>query len=377
MKILFSCNEIGLGHVNRTILLGRELEKKDHSISFFSGGIAYELLKKNFKNVHLCTPIVWYESTYGIIESASTLNVLLPLPLFGHEERKLKIKKSVLLETVNRYYDIRKYVRENKPDIMISDGDVLLLRLASKWRIPCIYVTNLVRPSYHFPPFLYPGQRLTERYIRKCRKIIVPDVPRQTICEYNLGNLNNIGIEDKVEFSGSFFDVTYEKGLEDFIFVPISGPLGTKSKMAREIIPILSHLECKSIVSLGNPWNGLVKKIGNCEIHGWLPGTKRKECMKNADLVIFSGSHGTCFEIIKYRKPSICLPTQPEQKANAKKLEELGCSIYVENKKKLKFAIEKLKENKLIYKNNASKLGHYVNKFDGLEKATYIIENTL
>jgi len=377
MKILFSCNEIGLGHVNRTLLLGKELEKKGHTISFFSGGIAYKLLQNNFKDVHFCTPIVWYESTYGIIVSASTLNILLPLLLFSHEERKLEIKKSVLHETVDRYYDIRKYIQKSKPDIMVSDGDVLLLRLAKKWGIPCVYVTNFVRPSYYFPPFLYPGQRLTERYIRECRKIIVPDVPKQTICEYNLGNLNDVGIENKVERAGSFFDVKYERGSEDFIFVPISGPLGTRAKVAREVIPILSRLEYRSIVSLGDLGNDLRKKIGNCEIHGWLHRTERKECMKNAEIVIFSGSHGTCFEVIKYRKPSICLPTQPEQKANAKKLEELRCSLYVENKKKLKSAIETLKENKELYKRNVSKLGEYVSKFNGLEKATAIIEGTL
>ena len=377
MKILFSCNEIGLGHVNRTLLLGKELENKGHEISFFSGGIAYKLLRNNFRNVHFCTPIVWYETTYGILESASTLNILLPLPLFSHEERKIRIKESVLQETVNRYYDIRKHIQKSEPDIMISDGDVLLLRLANKWRIPCVYITNFVRPSRKFPPYLYPGQRLTEKYVRECRKIIVPDVPKQTICEYNLGNLNDIGIQDKVEFAGSFFDVKYEEGSENFIFVPISGPLGTRAKMAREIIPILARLECKSIVSLGDLGSELLKKIGNCEIYGWLQRTERKECMKNPETVIFSGSHGTCFEIIKYRKPSICLPTQLEQKANAKKLEELGCSVYVENKKNLKSAIEKLKENRETYKSNASILGEYVSKFDGLEKATAIVENIL
>ena len=375
MKILFSCNELGLGHVSRVILLGKRLENRGHEISFFSGGIAYELLRKEFKNVYPCTPIAWYESANGIVVSASVLNILFPLLRFDSQHKRLQIKRSSSDEIIHRYYDLRRYIKKIKPEMIVSDGDPLALRLSKRWKFPSVYITNVIRPSYHFPVFLLPGQRFTERYVRKCKMIIIPDIPKYTICEYNLGNLDDIGIKDKTEFVGSFFDVQCEKGSEEIIFVPISGPLGTRAKMIRQLIPILSRLEHKSVVSLGEPHRDLRKQIGNCEVHGWLTKTERKECMKKAQIVIFSGGHGTCFELIKHGKPSICVPTQPEQKANARKLADLGCSVYTENKKQIRSAIQEIKDNEENFRRNVARLSEYCNHFHGLEKTVALIED--
>lgn len=375
MRILYSCTELGLGHVQRTIPLGKKLQKRGHKITYFSGGTAYQLLKKEFQNVYPCTPIAWYQSPHGVISSASLLNILVPLPYYDYEHKKVKLKTSSSTETIHRYYDLRKHLPKIKPEIIISDGDMIALRLAKKWKIPCVYVTNIIRPSYRFSPFLTPGERFTERYVKRCAKIIVPDNPKYTICEYNLGNLDEIGIKEKVELVGTFANMKHEKGLEKHIFAPISGPLGTRAKLARTIIPVFSSLKSKSIVSLGEPNNKLTKKIGNCEVYAWLNNNQREEYMKNAKIVIFSGGHGTCFEVIKYRKPSICMPTQPEQMGNAKKLDELKCSIYTKNKEQLKSAIKKIEEKREFYKNNVQKIGEYSSKFKGLDSAVTVIEN--
>lgn len=377
MRLLLTCTELGLGHVNRIIPLGKKLQKRGHKLYFISGGVAYQLLKKEFENVYPCTPISWYESSRGIMPSISLLNILLPIPWYDYKHGKLKLKASNSKETVRRYYDVRKHVPKLRPDLIISDGDMISLRLGKKWKIPSIYITNIIRPTYRFPALLTPGERFTERYVKKCAKIIVPDTPKYTICEYNLGNLDELGLREKVEFVGTFSDMKYESGSEKHIFAPISGPTGTKAKLARTIIPVLSSLESKSIVSLGEPDNKSTKRFGNCEVHGWLNKNQRKEYMKNAKIVIFSGGHGTCFEVIKHRKPSICMPTQPEQMGNARKLDELNCSIYVENKRQLKLAIEKIEENIEFYKNNIERLSEYSSRFNGLAGAVTVVENTL
>ena len=73
--------------------------------------------------------------------------------------------------------------------------------------------------------------------------------------------------------------------------------------------------------------------------------------MRNAKFVIFSGGHATCFETIKYSKPSICIPTQPEQLGNAAKLQDLKCSITAKNKGQLQKAVEKMeKEHESLQK---------------------------
>jgi uncharacterized protein (TIGR00661 family) len=368
--------ELGLGHVSRIISLGKRLEKRGNELFFFSGGTAYQLLKKEFKNVNPCTPVGWYESAHGINISISLLNVLIPLPHFQYEKNRLEIKSSSAMETIHRYYDLRKHMSKIKPDLIVSDGDMHALRLAQLWKVPSVYITNIIRPKYDFSPFLIPGERFTERYVKKSSKVVVPDnPPPYTICEYNLGDLNEIGIQDKTEFVGGFLDMTPTEGSEDHVFAPISGPLGTRAKLEQTIIPVLKNLEMKSIISLGVPDKKIHKKIGNCEIHSWLSQQERHEYMKNAKMIVFSGGHITCLETIKYAKPSICIPTQPEQVGNTKKLQDLNCSILAKNREQLRLAIQKVDEEKQFYKSNVKALNLYANKFKGVEKAVAVIED--
>ncbi|MEM0313511.1 MAG: glycosyltransferase [Candidatus Bathyarchaeia archaeon] len=373
---MLSCSELGLGHVTRIMLLGKELERRGHELFLYSGGRAYELLRREFKSVFYCTPVSWYENAYGIITSASILNILFPMPHIDYEKEKFAIKKPSGIETIHRYYDLRRKILEIKPDLIVSDGDLHALRLASRWKIPSIYVTNLIRPSIGLLPLLIPGERFTERYVRNCYKIVVPDNPMPyTICEYNLGNLEHVGIEGKVEFVGSFFDITPVEGEDKYIFAAISGPVGTRARLMKTVIPTLSEMEVQSIVSLGETGKRVTVKVGNCTIYSWLKPEERHEFMANSKVVIFSGGHNTCFEVIKYMKPSICIPTQPEQMANARKLQELNCAIIATNKEQLVHAIREMENKGDFYKENMRMLNRHSKRFRGLDGALKIIES--
>jgi len=378
MRLLLSCSELGLGHVSRIIPLGKKLEKHGHELFFFSGGKAHEMLQNEFKNVYKCTPISWYENAHGIITSASLINLLFPLPLFNTEKNRLEIKNSNAWETIHRYYDLRENIGDIAPDVLIADGDINALRLAQKWGVPTVYIANMIRPTYGFSAFLNPGERLIERYVKRCSKIIIPDnPPPYTISEYSVGNLDNVGLNGKVEFIGSFVDTTPAKGSQEHIFAPISGPPGTRAKIIKTLLPVLEKLKTKCVISLGTPGKKVTAKIGNCELHTWLSPQERQECMKNAKFVIFSGGHATCFETIKYSKPSICIPTQPEQLGNAAKLQDLNCSITVKNKGQLQKAVAKMEEEQESFHRNMLALNEFSNKFKGLDRAVTIIETLL
>jgi uncharacterized protein (TIGR00661 family) len=377
MRLLYSCSELGLGHASRTIVLGKRLEQRGHEVFFFSGGRAYELLKKEFKNVYPITPVAWYENSSGIITTASLINILLPLPVFNSEKDKFEVKTSSAMETIHRYYDLRKQLLKIAPDALIADGDINALRLAQRWKVPDIYVTNVVRPSYGFSSLLSPGERITEQYVKKCGKIMIPDnEPPFAVCEYNIGDLLNVGIKEKTEYVGSFFDTAPTEVSEQHIFAPISGSLGTRARLLRLLLPVLEKLKVKSIISLGVPGEQKIVKRGNCEIHSWLTTQERQQDMRNASIVVFSGGHITCFETIKYAKPSICIPTQPEQLANAAKLQDLHCSILARNKNQLTKAIREIEEKHQLYKTNVKELNKVSNKFNGLNRAAEIIEET-
>jgi uncharacterized protein (TIGR00661 family) len=375
---MLCCSELGLGHVSRIIPLGKKLQEKGHELFFFSGGKAYELLRKEFRNVYHCTPVAWYENARGIVTSASLINILFPLPAYNPEKATFEVKNSSGMETIHRYYDLRCHIRKIKPDLLISDGDMHALRLASRWHIPSVYIANMVRPSYGFSALLSPGERFIERYVKQCARIIVPDnPPPYTVSEYNLGDLDGMGVGEKVDFVGSFLDIAPIEGGEEHIFAPISGPFGTRARLTQMIIPVLEKLETKSIVSLGVPGTRRTGKTGNCEIYTWLTAAERQDYVRNAKLMIFSGGHATCFETIKYGKPSVCIPTQPEQLGNAAKLQNLGCSITAKNKNELRVAIQKIEENMEFYRRNVAVLNAVSNRFQGLDHAVEIIENAV
>jgi uncharacterized protein (TIGR00661 family) len=376
MRLLFTCSELGLGHVSRIIPLGKRLEQAGHEAFFFSGGKAYELLRKEFKHAYKCTPISWYENASGIVTSASLINILFPLPVFNAENRQFEMKNSNAMEVIHRYYDLRENIRDIAPDVLVADGDINALRLASRWKIPSVYIANLIRPSYGFNRFLNPGERIVEEYVKKCTKIVIPDnPPPYTVSDYNIGNINGSGFENKVEYVGAFMDTTPVKGSEEHVFAPVSGPIGTRSKLLKTLLPVLQKTSGKVVISLGIPGKKASARIGNCEIHNWLSTTERQEAMKNAKYVIFSGGHITCFETIKYAKPSICIPTQPEQGGNAAKLQDLGCSIKVKNQKELTKAVKKMETEYTIFKKKMRTLNAFSSRYNGLERAVEIIEN--
>ncbi len=376
MRMLYSCSELGLGHASRTLALGKQLETRGHEVHFFTGGRAHKLLVNKFTHVHPATPVGWYENAHGIIITASLLNILFPLPIYNNETRRFEVKSPSSIETAHRYYDLRRHIKKLKPELIVSDGDIHALRLAGRWHIPAVYVTNVVRPTVGFNNFLNPGERFTERYVKNCTKIIVPDnPPPYTISEFNIGNLAHIGISEKTEFVGSFFDTTPVNGINGHVFVPISGPFGTRAKLTNTIIPALEELNANSIVSLGVVGERKIMKIKNLTIHTWLSSQERQEAMRNAKVVVISGGHGTCFETVKYQKPTVCVPTQPEQLANGMKLQNLGCSLLAKDKQQVKQALRRIEEKAEDFQTCTQRLSGISNKYNGVKRAVEIIES--
>jgi len=170
------------------------------------------------------------------------------------EHSKLEMKDSNAMEVIHRYYDLRQYIRDISPDVLIADGDINALRLALRWKIPSVYIANVIRPSYGFSSLLSPGERFIEQYVKKSSKIVIPDnPPPYTISGYNIGDLDKAGFDGKIEYVGAFVNTEYQEGSEEHIFAPISGPIGTRSKLIKTILPVLEKANKKAIISLGIP----------------------------------------------------------------------------------------------------------------------------
>ena len=208
-------------------------------------------------------------------------------------------------------------------------------------------------------------------------KIIIPDnPPPHTISEYNIGDFGNIGIHDKVEFVGSFIDTTLVKGTEEHVFAPISGPYGTRAKLTQLIIPVFKELNVKSIISLGVAGEKKTVKPTTAPCtRGFHTGATRVYAER--ENIVFSGGHITCFETVKYAKPSVCVPTQPEQLANGMKLQDMHCSLVAKTTEQLKMALRTIEQQSKVFRSSVEKLNEFSNKFNGLNRAAEIIEETL
>ncbi len=214
--------------------------------------------------------------------------------------------------------------------------------------------------------------------MKNCTKIVIPDNPPPfTISDFNIGNPADIGIKGKTEFVGSFIDTTPEKGAETHVFAPISGPFGTRTKLTNTIIPALQELGVKGIVSLGIVGERKTVQTGNLTVHTWLSSEERQEYMRSAKVVVISGGHSTCFETVKYGKPTVCVPTQPEQLANGMKLQRLGCSIVARDKTQVKEALRRVEAKISEFRSNVEMLNAVSNRYNGLKRAAEIIENVV
>jgi UDP:flavonoid glycosyltransferase YjiC (YdhE family) len=74
-------------------------------------------------------------------------------------------------------------------------------------------------------------------------------------------------------------------------------------------------------------------------------------------------------------KPSVCIPTQPEQKANARKLEELGCSKCIKNGAQLETVLMEIEAQRESLKAHLKKISEYSSRFNGLDNAVKVIES--
>jgi len=382
MEIYYAVNEIGDGHAFRASKVAERLIERGHTVTFFT---SHPTIKERFDDrcdICECAPLWWYEDRNGINDILSILNVFVPLPAYDYEKNlmcpEMYLKKSVFSQVMARYYDIRNYANEKKPDKVLTEGDPIMARWALRRDIETIGIANHTRPYYTFwqKLILHPLQWFIERnYIRKT-KIIVPDFKMPyTICEYNLRGV--IGERDDLEFVGPYVQGDGTPHDEDLIYFSINGPYGTRTKLEKKFLPVLENFVEKTgyelIVSLGNP-RRKEEHYGSIKKYGWLSNDERKRCMRDAHIIIHSGSHNTTMETVVNGKVSMCIPTQPEQRGQAKKIEWLGCGKAVEKPRKLIAALREIEDDYDFYKTNAEELMHLASGMNGVERTVKIIE---
>lgn len=383
MRVQFAPCGIGLGHAGRCIPIAQEMQRQNSEtniyFSTYNEAVNY-VRKEGFFTIEV--PAMEFKvKSDGTVDLRRT--AIDPGPF---------VAPFNFLEQLNKEIEIMKTY---EPNVIVSDSRASPLLAARILNKPAICILNqfqvIIPRKTQYRRLAKFADMSTLTILGKIWtsgiKVIIPDFPPP----YTI-SINNLHIpkayQKKTELIGPILPVhpntlpskqhiRKKLGLQrgkPIIFVPMSGPLKERTyiiQLFKKIFPDLQE-KYQIVMSLGCP-NGSEKpeNHGDFTTYNWI--SNRFEYLKACDIVISRAGHGTLSQSISYGKPLILVPTpnHTEQQNNAKKCEELGVALVVNqdtvNKNTFKTAIkEALTQN---YKENARKIKSEVSDMDGLSAA--------
>lgn len=357
MKAYFSVIGVGLGHITRCVSIAKLLEDKGIESVFSTYGKASRITEKENFKTYESKKLRWYEDGNGRIDYEKTL---LKSPMF-------------FLRMANHFRDENKRIKEEEPDVIVTDSRYSVIPASKVCDAPRIYITN--QPRLYMP---HPenGKKNSRTHLERVGswwnynllcghdKILLPDFPLPESISYRHMLFDNAPqkFKNSTEFVGPIAphrpDNTDEDNIErvcrkygvepgNFIYVAFSGPGSIKKEIRDAIFEVFSDYEIPAIMGTGKPGKSKISKNGNLIlVDGWIE--EREELLKGAKLVISRAGLSTLSELIAFGKKTIVIPQskQPEQQSNADGMEKKGFATKIEpfeiDSKVLKREIEKL-----------------------------------
>ena len=299
MKILFIITGIGLGHAVRDELI---IKKLDSEVRIGTYKDAYNYFKDKydtFKIPHLKFP----KSGFGL----SVLKVLLwnsfaPFIIF-----RLKRK-------------LRKEIENFKPDIVISDSELLIPRIAKKLNKKVIGIHNhnikdIDKYGKRFPYQSKYVHMLINGYGKNCELVIIPDLLHKEVRE------NNHYIDPVV--------VENRKTIKNNSILIMLGGSDFGHSFIKKLIPFLKKQEEKFIIFGYKDF-----KEGNIESYSF--NKDFISYLKGCKGLITLAGYSTLSEALYYKIPSLVfsIPNHIEQYVNANKVSNIfNADVNSENPK--------------------------------------------
>jgi uncharacterized protein (TIGR00661 family) len=210
--------------------------------------------------------------------------------------------------------------------------------------------------------------------------IIVPDLKAPyTISRYNLAIPP--GIRRKVRLVGPLTrpkmrlpnGVRHAGTDNPLVFACVSGPATDRKYLVTKLTQILKGFpgSYELVLSCGDP-NGSFgeKKIGNLTVHEWMTEQSYWRTFERADVIVSRAGHETIMKAVSEGKPLVLIPppNHTEQANNAKRAQELGVAVVLDQSKldeaELAVAITRtLKDNK----ENAVRLSETLDSESGIQ----------
>ncbi len=335
---------LGLGHITRCDAIAREFSNEGVDVLFSSYLDALDYLKRSGFTYFSAIPLSFRTREDGTIDPKMTMS-----------------QNGV---TVGLWGFIRQLIGEVKqisafePDVVISDTRISTLVAAFILRKPRILILN--QYSVQMPkddkkhrlndrPMLF-AAKIIWRYISAMLElawglsdlIIVPDLKAPyTISRYNLAIPP--GIRRKVRLVGPLTRSRLNLGDgvrqtvrgRPLVFACVSGPATDRRYLVSKLTDILKEFpgDYELILSCGDP-NGSVggKRIENLVVHEWMTEQSYWRTFERADVIVSRAGHETIMKAVSEGKPLVLIPppNHTEQANNAKRAEELGVAVVLD-----------------------------------------------
>ena len=344
MRLYIGPCGLGLGHITRCDAIAREFSKEGEEVLFSSYLDALDYLKRSGFTYFSAIPLSFRTREDGTIDPKMTMS-----------------QNGV---TVGLWGFVRQLIGEVRqisafqPHVVISDTRISTLVAAFILRKPRILILN--QYSVQMPkddrkhrladrPMLF-AAKIIWRYISAMLElawgvsdlIIVPDLKAPyTISRYNLAIPS--GIMRKVRLVGPITPprlnipngIRKAGNVRPLVFACVSGPATDRKYLVNKLTDILMDFpgDYELVLSCGDP-NGSFgeKKIGNLLVHEWMTEQSYWKTFERADVIVSRAGHETIMKAISEGKPLVLIPppNHTEQANNAKRAEELGVAVVLD-----------------------------------------------
>ena len=322
-NILICPLEWGLGHAGRMIPLARKLQEADNSVFIGAG----EEHQQFFRNE---LPGITYIDFQGFKPGYSRflpqyLSLLLRIPvLFFH--------------IFTEHLRLKKIIRENKIDIVISDNRFGLWNR----KIRTVYVTH--QPLIPFPEklkfFEWTGILFHRFFIKRYSFCFIPDLPGELNVSGRL--THDVKLPENTRFIGILSRFLYcapprKEKKPDFTHntVILSGPEPQRGILKKKLVEILKDREPPTVILEGKPGiSGEAGRTGNIISYNHLVSGEMQEMITGSKCIITRSGYTAIMELISLNRSALLIPTpgQTEQEYLAEYLSAKGWFTAVSQK---------------------------------------------
>jgi uncharacterized protein (TIGR00661 family) len=321
MKMIYAVCSWGLGHATRSLPVIRKLIKEKNDLTIISYGRSLQLLKNELGD----------NLNYIEIED---------YPMLLSENSRQFMAKSMIYwptfisKMIQGQGKTQKILEKEKYDRIISDGRYDIYSR----RIPSFFISHQIRimNPLRIKMFERGSEIFNLFFFKRFCGIIVPDFKDDNLSGDLSHNLHRID-ENKIHYAGVLSDFKKINKTKDIDYlISISGPEPQRTMLEEKLLPQVSDLKGKVVVTLGKTENLDKFKKGGVETYSFLPADKREEFLNRAKMVVSRSGYSTILDLAVIGCKALMTPTpgQIEQEYLAEYHNKKG-NFYCVNQEKI------------------------------------------